>query len=95
MSRNFCFDEAIKNLIKKKKEPCLYKKKSRNAIVCIILYVKWYIINGKRHPYASIGELWLSKNFFKKDIGEPNYILGIKIYRDRFWRLLILSQSHT
>ena len=36
--------------------------------------------------------IWLSKNFSMKDLGEE-YILGIKICRDRSNRLLGLSQS--
>ena len=38
-------------------------------------------------------KIWLSKNFSMKDLGEATYILGIKIYRDRYKRLLGLSQS--
>ena len=38
-------------------------------------------------------KIWLSKNFSMKDLGEANFILGIKFYRDRTKRLLSLSQS--
>ena len=38
-------------------------------------------------------KIWLSKNFFMKDLREATYILGIKIYRDRSKRLFDLSQS--
>ena len=38
-------------------------------------------------------KIWLSKNFSMKDLGEANYILGIKIYKDRSKRLLDLSHS--
>ena len=38
-------------------------------------------------------KIWLSKNFFMKDLREVTYILGIKIYRDRSKRFLSLSQS--
>jgi hypothetical protein len=36
---------------------------------------------------------YLNNNFSMKDMGEAAYILGIKIYRDRSRRLLVLSQS--
>ncbi|GJY70542.1 putative reverse transcriptase domain-containing protein [Tanacetum coccineum] len=36
---------------------------------------------------------WLCKCFSMKDLGEATYILGIKITRDRFKRLIALSQS--
>ena len=38
-------------------------------------------------------KVWLSSQFFMKDLGEAAYILGMKIYRDRSKRLLGLSQS--
>ena len=33
------------------------------------------------------------RSFSKKDLGEAAYILGIKIYRDRSKRLMILSMN--
>ena len=36
---------------------------------------------------------WLSSNFKMKDMGEANYVLGVKILRDRSKRLLGLSQE--
>ena len=36
---------------------------------------------------------WLSSNFEMKDMGEANYILGVKIVRDHAKRLLGLSQE--
>ena len=38
-------------------------------------------------------KVWLSKNFSMKDLGEATYVLGIRVYRDRWRRLLGLSQS--
>ena len=36
---------------------------------------------------------WLHKQFDMKDLGEANYILGIKLIRDRKNKLLALSQA--
>ena len=36
---------------------------------------------------------WLSLNFKMNDMGEVNYVLGVKILRDRSKRLLGLSQK--
>ncbi|GJT06842.1 retrotransposon protein, putative, ty1-copia subclass [Tanacetum coccineum] len=36
---------------------------------------------------------YLGRCFAMKDLGEATYILGIKIYRDRSWRLIGLCQS--
>ncbi|KAL8118599.1 hypothetical protein AgCh_016205 [Apium graveolens] len=38
-------------------------------------------------------KVWLSKNFTMKDLGEASYILGMKIYRDRFRRMIGLTQG--
>lgn len=40
------------------------------------------IVNTKR---------WLSSIFEMKDMGEANYVLGVKIFRDRSKKLLGLS----
>jgi hypothetical protein len=36
---------------------------------------------------------WLSSNFEMKDMGEADYILGVKIFRDRSRKILGLSQQ--
>ena len=36
---------------------------------------------------------WLSSQFEIKDMGEANYVLGVKIVRDRSKKLLCLSQE--
>src|SRR5436305_15131990 len=36
---------------------------------------------------------WLSSQYSMKDLGEANFVLGIKIFRDRTKRLLGLSQA--
>ena len=36
---------------------------------------------------------WLQKKFDMKDLGEANYILGIKLLRDRKNKVLALSQA--
>ena len=38
-------------------------------------------------------KIWLSSQFDMKDLGEANYILGIKLWRDRKNRMLDLSQA--
>ena len=41
----------------------------------------------------SLVKIWLSSQFDMKDLGEVNYILGIKLWRDRKNRMLGLSQA--
>jgi hypothetical protein len=40
-----------------------------------------------------INKRWLSSNFKMKDIGEANYVLGVKIIRDYTKRSLGLTQE--
>ena len=43
---------------------------------------------GNRYNTA---KKWLSSNFEMKDMGDDNYVFGVKIVRDRAKRLLGLS----
>ena len=40
----------------------------------------------------SLVKVWLSSQFDMKDLGEANFILGIKLWRDRKNKMLGLSQ---
>ena len=51
------------------------------------------LLIGNDIPMLQSVKVWLSKQFFMKDLGEASYILGIKIYRDISKRMLGLSQS--
>ena len=74
-------------------EPCVYKKTSGSAIVFLVLYVDDILLIGNDIPMLQSVKTSLSSKFFMKDLGEESYILGIKIYRDRFKRMLGMSQS--
>jgi hypothetical protein len=67
-------------------EPCVYKKVSGSGVSFLIFYVNDISL-------LQIVKIWLSNNFFMKDIKEATYIIGIKIYKVRSKRLLELSQS--
>ncbi|GAB2276181.1 hypothetical protein Dimus_039178 [Dionaea muscipula] len=94
-SWNIRFDEMIKtfDFIKNKDDPCVYKKVSGSSVAFLILYVDDILLIGNDVGMLQSTKLWLSKQFFMKDLGEATYILGIKIYRDRSRRLLGLTQS--
>ena len=66
---------------------CL-KKISGSIVVFLILYVDDILIIKNDIPTL---QTWLSNQFSMKDLGEATYILGIRIYRDRFKGLLGLS----
>ena len=94
-SWNLRFDESVKDFgfIKNEDEACVYKKISGSAIIFLVLYVDDILLIGNDIPTLQNVKSWLGKYFSMKDLGEAAYILGIKIYRDRYKRLIGLSQS--
>jgi hypothetical protein len=75
------------------KDHCMYLKRSNNSFIIFSLYVDDILIAGNSKEMIDTTKRWLSSNFEIKDIGEPNYILGVKIIRDRVKRLLGLTQE--
>ena len=59
----------------------------------LVLYVDDILIIGNNIPMLEFVKEWLKKCFSMKDLGEAEYILGIKIHRDRSKMLLGLSQG--
>ena len=74
-------------------EHCVYKKTSGSAAVFIVLHVDDILLRGNDVSILQSFKICLFKNFSIKDLGEVTYILGIKIYRDKYKRLLGLSRS--
>ncbi|KAL0287108.1 UNVERIFIED_CONTAM: Retrovirus-related Pol polyprotein from transposon TNT 1-94 [Sesamum angustifolium] len=94
-SWNTHFDEVIPcyNFIKNEFDPCVQKKISRSTVVYLVLYLDDILLIGNDVKMLGDIKAWLSTQFSIKDMGEASYILGIKIYRDRFERMLGLMQS--
>jgi hypothetical protein len=74
-------------------EHCIYKKVSGSTIVFLVLYVYDILLIENDILMLEAVKYSLRKSFSMKDLGEPAYILGIKIYRDRSKRLFGLSQD--
>ena len=72
---------------------CVYLKRSNNGFVILSLYVDNILLVGNNEEMIDNAKRWLSSNFEMKDMGEANYVLGVKIVRDRAKRLLGLSQK--
>jgi Reverse transcriptase (RNA-dependent DNA polymerase) len=91
----FRFDKEVKkfDFIKCKEEPCVYRKTSGSIIAFLFLYVDDILLMGNDIPLLQSVKSSLKKVFSMKNLGETDYILGIKIYRDRSKRLIGLSQS--
>ena len=94
-SWNIHFDEVVKGFgfHQNEEEPCVYKKESGSAVVFLILYVDDILLIGNDIPMLQSVKTSLNNSFSMKDLGEAEYILGIKIYRDRSKRLIGLSQD--
>ena len=69
----------------------MYKKTSGSAIFFLVLYVDDILLIGNDVSILQSIKFWLSKNFSIKYLGEVTYIWRIKIYKDRYNRLLGLS----
>nr|GEU61234.1 hypothetical protein [Tanacetum cinerariifolium] len=89
------FDDEIKKFcfIQNHDEPCVHLKASGSNITFLILYVDDILIMGNHIPMLRDVKSYLGRSFAMKDLGEAAYILGIKIYSDRSWRLIGLCQS--
>ncbi|GJW10174.1 retrotransposon protein, putative, ty1-copia subclass [Tanacetum coccineum] len=74
-------------------ESCVYLKASGSYVTFLILYVDDILIMGNHILMLQDVKYYLGRCFAMKDLGEAAYIFGIKIYRDRLWRLIGLCQS--
>ena len=84
-SWNIRFDQAITSFgfEKSPDEPCVYKRIQAQKVVFLVLYVDDILLIGNDKQVLSGVKDWLHKQFDMKDLGEANYILGIKLIRDR------------
>ncbi|KAK4382221.1 Retrovirus-related Pol polyprotein from transposon TNT 1-94 [Sesamum angolense] len=74
-------------------DPCVYKKVSGNSVVFLVLYVDDILLIGNDIKMLGDTKIWLSTQFSMKDLDEASYVLGIKIFRDRFKRILGMTQN--
>ena len=72
---------------------CIYVKKSNRNFVILSLYIDDILLAGNNLEYVKTVKSWLSKSFDMKDMGEADYILGVKIQRDRSKNFLSLFEE--
>ena len=75
------------------KDHCVYLKRSNNCFVIFSLYVDDILLAENSKEMIDTAKKWLSSNFEMKDMGDANYVIGVKIVRDHAKRLLNLSQE--
>ena len=95
-SWNVRFDSVIKayGFIQTFGKACIYKKVSGSSVAFLILYVQDLLLIGNDIEILDSIKGYLNKSFSKKDLGEADYTLSIKIYKDRSKRLMVLSNEH-
>ena len=57
----------------------MYKRRSKNMVVFLILYVDDILLIENDVGTLSSVKVWLSIQFDMKDLGEASHILGIKL----------------
>ena len=62
-------------------------------VVFLVLYVDDILLIGNDIDVLSSVKGWLQKQFDMKDLGQANYILGIKLLQDLKNKVLALSQA--
>jgi hypothetical protein len=84
-SWNLRFGEVVKGFvfIQTEEEPCVCKKASGSSVVFLILYADDILLIGNDIPMLEAAKTSLKNSFSTKDLGEEEYILGIKIYKNR------------
>ena len=92
-SWNIRFDQAIKlfGFEQNLDEPCVYKRHRDKVVMFLVLYVDDILLIGNNVGVMSSIKVWLLSQFDMKDLGEANFILGIKLWQDCKDKMLGLS----
>ena len=72
---------------------CVYLKRSRRSIIILLLYVDDILLTRNDMDSIVTTKKWLSFTFEMNDMGEANFVLRVKITRDRSKKLLSLTQG--
>ena len=80
-SWNKRFDQVIKSFScdQNEEEPCVYRKMQDCIVIFLILYVNDILLIGNDFKMLSKVKIQLATQFQIKDLGEAQYVLGIKI----------------
>ena len=89
-SWNIRFDQAIKSFGFEQNldEPRVYKRHQDKVVTFLVLYVNDILLISYDVGLMSLVNVWLSSQYDMKDLGEANFILGIKLWRDRKNKML-------
>ena len=87
------FDQVIKSFgfDQNEEEPYVDRKMQNDIVVFLILYVDDILLIGNDFEMLSNVKIQLATQFQMEDLGEAQYVLGIKIIRDRKNMIIVLS----
>ena len=71
----------------------MYVKQLGKSLLILFVYVDDILLARNDMKMIVTTKMWLSSIFEMKDIGEANYVLGVKILRDHSKKLLGFSQK--
>ena len=71
----------------------MYKRHRDKVVLFPVLYVDDILLIGNDVGVMSSVKIWLSSQFDMRDFSEANFILRIKLWRDRKNKMLGLSQA--
>ena len=82
-SWNIICDQAIKSFGFEQNldEPYVYKRHQDKIVMFLVLYVDDILLIENDVGVMLSVKVWLSSQFDMKDLGEANFILGIKLWR--------------
>ena len=89
----FRFHEAITSVGMDmiEEDHCIYIKRSEDGILILSLYMDDIFIDECNMGLINAIKEWLSSIFEMKDMGKVNFVLGVKILKDRSKKFLDLS----
>jgi hypothetical protein len=91
--KRFHQEVISKGFLMIEEDHCIYVKRSEGSFIILSLYVDDILLAGNNKEFIKTIKEWLSLTFKMNDMGEANFVLGVKILRDRSRKLLGLSQE--
>ena len=73
-------------------ESYVYKRHQDKIVMFLVLYIDDILLIENDVGVTSSVKVWLSSQFDMKDMGEANFIQGIKLWWDRKNKMLGLAQ---
>lgn len=71
----------------------IYFKKSNEKFVIFSVFVDDILLAENDKEFVKIIKKWMSSNFKMKDMNKVDYVLRVKIHRDRLKMVIALSQQ--